>query len=157
MKRGTLFNYAFKKSTSNQPPLETKRRFNLRLTESDCDEETAVEENKKEEDVWMIPMKTTITMNHDGIDVDDAKAKKKTRQKFRDAWTITWPWLLDLPDGMRCQFCTSGGEDNALTRPGCDNFKTTTFKRHVSSRLVGKESTLRMKFASLDYNCLLSI
>ena len=95
MKRGTLFDYAFKKSTSDQPPLEKKRR----LTESHCDEEKAEEEKEDEWDCVDDSDEDDHHHDHDGIDVDDAKAKKKTQQKlkFRDAWKITWPWLLEVP------------------------------------------------------------
>ena len=144
MKRVTLFDFAFKKSTSNQPepPSEKKRKLASHCEEEQAEEEKndddKVEKNdNEEEELVCVDEDIHHGDRHDDdgtvIDVDDAKKKTQPQLKFRDAWKLIWPWLQNLPDGMRCTTCTSTGKDNALTRPGCDNYKTTTFKRHAQS------------------------
>ena len=73
----------------------------------------------------------------------DEPVEKKRKHDFMQSWMSTRPWLesrcrsetcgSDSKTYMFCSWCIASSKSNAFTN-GCDNFRTSTLQRHVTSK-----------------------
>lgn len=89
----------------------------------------------------------------DSNQTDGPSRSKKTKVKktFQTSWLAKWPWLRKDEKGMKCKVCLDHKKANTFTgSSGCDNYRTSTLKRHVESS--DHKDSLRAEALQKDFD-----